>query len=111
MKSLVNFVEKDNQLVITLTDEGKEELENLKNLPIMDALAELFEDYMCNGWVWVSPEEIGALTDAPIISNDYTYIDDEANYYHSVYWFPDYMIKNELKELENVKLIFIKTTN
>jgi hypothetical protein len=113
MINVVNFEEKDDQLIITLTDEGREELENLKKLPIMDALYELFEYYTCNGWTWVKPEEIGALTDSPIISNDFEYIDndkqfDDTKKYYSVYWFPDYMIKSEIEELEKGELIFIK---
>ncbi|MGI9061916.1 MAG: hypothetical protein ACR2H5_25460 [Ktedonobacteraceae bacterium] len=30
---------------------------------------------MGNGWSWVRPEDIGALTDAPILSDDIEYDD------------------------------------
>jgi hypothetical protein len=33
-------------------------------------LAEVLEHYLANGWEWLQPEEIGALTAAPILSDD-----------------------------------------
>lgn len=114
MINLVKFTEFNNQLIIELTEEGKEELENIieLNLSVQEALEILFESYTNNGYTWVEPEEIGALTNSPIISNDFEYIDDNSDlkFYYSVYWFPDYMIKNEIEELQNGKLIFEKKT-
>ena len=36
---------------------------------------DLLEPLVCNGWMWIPPEAIGALTDAPILSEDFTLTD------------------------------------
>jgi len=47
---------------------------------------EVLEPYLCNGWQLVAPEDIGALTEATIISNgDY------------VWWDTDYTLKDFLE--------------
>jgi hypothetical protein len=40
-------------------------------------LYEALEAYTCNGWNWIPPEAIGALTDAPILSQDLSLDDSE----------------------------------
>lgn len=50
----------------------------------------------------VYPENIGALTDSPMIT-------DSLNNY---WWFPDYQVRDEFKELaEGGEIIFIKAEN
>lgn len=48
----------------------------------------LIEYHLCNGMEFINPEDIGALTDAPIIGYDY-----------KVYWLKDYCTVNEVTEL------------
>lgn len=66
------FKKVERALLISPTAEGRilalEEL--LDPQPTDSALAQFFEYWMGNGWWWVPPEDIGALTSAPIISED-----------------------------------------
>jgi hypothetical protein len=60
---------------VTFTKTRDGNLEISHDLPIEEidpsaTLSDWIEWYLCNGWEWISPEEIGALTDAPIISDD-----------------------------------------
>lgn len=66
-----------------------------------------FEHMLANGMDNVSPEEIGALTDAPIFGE--VSRDDQGKITHidSLYWFPDYAVKNPAEELkEKGKVVF-----
>lgn len=72
-----------------------------------DSFEETFEYLMQNGMDWVSPEEIGALTDAPMFGD--VSRDDQGNITdtHDVYFYQDYMTKNPSAELkEKGKVIF-----
>jgi hypothetical protein len=42
-------------------------------------LVEMLEWHLCNGWMMIPPEAIGALTSAPIISEDFM-LDDYGKY-------------------------------
>ena len=55
----------------------------------IDLLYDLLEDFIGEGWEWMAPEDIGALTDAPIIMdpNDY------------VYWYSNYMVQSPVEDL------------
>ncbi len=79
-------------LYITLTLEGREE----QPKTLEDAL----EYHLCNGWSMIQPEEIGALTDAPIIGID-VQRDDQGKLIHvgRAFWFPNYMVEDPLKTL------------
>jgi hypothetical protein len=59
----------DGSLQIQGTEYFRENAERFKDKATVQALAEILEDQMGNGWDWVDPAEIGALTEAPIISN------------------------------------------
>jgi hypothetical protein len=63
-------------------------------------LAEVLEHYLANGWEWVQPEEIGALTAAPILSDDVER-DDEGKIVKAgkVYWYPQYEVFDPLEQL------------
>jgi hypothetical protein len=53
-----------------------------------------------NGWDPVAPEWIGALTDAPIITDGATCEDDGAwIVYGRVWWFPNYMVESPYETL------------
>jgi hypothetical protein len=72
------------------------------------ALCALLEDHLCNGWEMVPPEDIGALTAAPILSDEIVRDDDgrvtEAG---RVYWYPDYQVKDEIEEIrKHLVLLF-----
>jgi hypothetical protein len=54
-----------------------------------DTLLELLESYLTNGWDWVMPEDIGALTSAPILEAP----DGR------VYWHERYQVESAAEEL------------
>lgn len=101
-----NFIILHNgNLKIELTKEGREEIEHYYNChPEMndyDILFELIEHQLCNGWTWLNPEDVGALTDAPILSDGASYNDDGVMIvYGGVWWYPNYQVVDLAKELE-----------
>lgn len=115
----------DKQLTIRLTDNGRDyllEQIDQRSGPDEDGgtrwlmapellLMSLLEHQLCNGWEWILPERIGALTSAPIIGWDCA-LNDQGDAYDRlgrVFWFPDYMVVDELAELlENVYIIFLE---
>jgi hypothetical protein len=89
-------------LRLALTAAGREAIEDeaLLTAPINEALARLLEWPLANGWEWIAPEEIGALTSAPILSDDAERDDDGTLVaITTVYWFPNYQIISEVEEL------------
>ena len=97
-----NIDPEDNNLHIKLIDRSV----NITNMDIY----ELFEYQLCNGWNLVQPEQIGALTEAPILSDDIAH-DDNGNIENigTIYWFPDYMIIDFAKQLlEKGETIFVR---
>jgi hypothetical protein len=59
------------------TQEGIEVAgEALVDGPTHDVFYEMLEDFLGNGWGFVPPEDIGAMTDAPILSQDGCIKDD-----------------------------------
>ena len=96
-----------NSIRISLTNEGRVELTDLKKddtLSPNDIFVRLIEYHLCNGWELVSPENIGALTSSLILSDDYSILDESSNIfeyeYHAAYWFPEYQVRSELKDME-----------
>jgi hypothetical protein len=93
----------NGNLLITLTDEGREKMEELlaSNLPHINVMLELLEHHLCNGWEALRPEEIGMMTGCELILSDDVDRDDE----HAVlrvghiYWHPNYMMVDELEAL------------
>ena len=105
----------NGNLKISLTPEGRIELEeisfNLENqYNDYDMFRDLIEHQLCNGWEWLQPEAIGALTDAPILSNDVVCDDNGiSNYVNVVWWYPNYMVDDIIEKLySNGYLIFDK---
>lgn len=75
--------------------------------------ADAFEGLLCNGWSWLAPQDIGALTDAPLLSNcavmedDGTYtIHDDCGFECGVFWFPDYAVCDPLEKLRDGGKVF-----
>ena len=72
------------------------------------ALYALLEDHLCGGWEMVPPEDIGALTAAPILSDEISR-DDQGSVTQAgrVYWYPDYQVRDEIDEIRrNHVLLF-----
>ena len=72
------------------------------------ALCALLEDHLSSGWEMVPPEDIGALTAAPILSDEITR-DDHGRVTDAgrVFWFPDYQVRDEIEELrKHLVLVF-----
>jgi hypothetical protein len=111
--SYVEIVKSEDGIALKLTPEGREELssyripEGWSHSPDR-LLADMLEDHLCNGWEFIQPEEIGALTSSPILS-DSAERDDFGKLLKvdQVYWFPDYAVRSELDELyENGEVFF-----
>jgi len=107
MQRFTDFVELANgNLLIKLNAEGRAELAELVEdygiaaLGFDGAFIELVEYQTCNGWEWIAPEEIGALTNALILSCD-TVRDDHGVLISCgrVYANMDYAIKSPAEEL------------
>jgi hypothetical protein len=103
-------------ILLKLTDAGREELEAYRtdhlapynwNKGTEEILCNLLEDWLCNGWEMVPPEDIGALTSAPILSDEIERDDNgEIVKVGAVYWFPDYAIICELDVLADNGEVF-----
>ncbi len=73
------------------------------------ALADVLEPATTNGLHWVRPEEVGALTDSPMLgdvayddSGDITEIEKA-----KIWWYPDYQVRSPLEDLaEQGRTIF-----
>jgi hypothetical protein len=90
----VKFIKNENNLVIKLLPEGKTLIQNCKRAGVNIDSDTFFEDLvewqLCNGWEKLRPEDIGALTDAPIFSESGE---------DKVYWFPNYQIESPVQIL------------
>ena len=102
----------DGNLEILLNRNGRRHFATIREerdtFGIHAALCALLEDHLCNGWEMVPPEDIGALTAAPILSDEIGKDEDgrvtEAG---RVYWYPDYQVRDEIEELRaHLKLVF-----
>ena len=105
---LVEFYKLDDgRLQIMLTREGRDELNSDEfTYPDFD---EMIEWQLCNGWEFIWPEEIGALTDAPILS-DAAERDDKGvlTSVGRVYWYPQYQVHNPVEELDRHVSIYFQ---
>jgi hypothetical protein len=88
----VDFKVLENCLRISLIVEV-DEIEGL-------SFEDIVEHQICNGWDWIHPEDVGALTDSPILSNSAEY-DEDYNLIKidSVFWYPNYQIHDIVKKL------------
>lgn len=83
-----------------IKEDFSEFLEDETDFDEMELESQILEDLMCNGWDYVQPEEIGALTSAPIISPDVTR-DDEGEFISAdvVYAYMDYQVDSWVQRL------------
>ena len=109
VQRIINITElPDGTLEISLdnTDDAREELkEMMDKWPNEDVWVELLEPTSTSGsYALVAPELVGALTESPIIATeqalpnedtDVMELHPEAKYW----WFPNYMVENELETL------------
>jgi hypothetical protein len=104
--SYVKLAEETSSLHIRLTEAGFQELQSQRDdmgwkRGTLYILLDLLEDWLCNGWEWVKPEDIGALTSAPILRSPRG----------TLYWFPAYAITCEIEEmLANGEVVFSRAS-
>lgn len=101
LAQMVDFVVKGPNLHIVLIPSMREDVEALRGKADDDALAEMAEPWLGNGWTWVAPEDIGALTQAPILSQDVEYDDEHGDIVRvgRIYYFDRYQTHSEVEEL------------
>ncbi len=91
-------------LRIALTADGKDEVETFRIEKYQHgtwaALVCLLDDHLSCGWELIAPEELAALTSAPILGTGIDR-DDQGKIcrVEHLYWFPDYAIRDEIEEL------------
>jgi hypothetical protein len=97
-------------LRIVLTENGRANFETIEeerdSHGINVALFALLEDHLCNGWEMVPPEDLGALTAAPILSDEIVR-DEQGRLVEAgrVYWYPDYAVRDEIEEIRTKSAI------
>ena len=104
--SYIEIEKTEDGIKLVLTKEGREELEERRDedgnydKPTDSILYDMLEDHLCNGWEMIAPEDIGAMTSAPILSDEVERDDNGGiTALGAVYWFPDYAVSCELDEL------------
>jgi hypothetical protein len=123
MANYLNIKETNKGLEIKATKEGKEYIrEQFKSHPedlncgyqgnYNMLWADLLEYYSCNGsYSIITPESIGALTDAPIIASEANYNDDgniELPEDAKIWWLSDYMVLDEMMLLRKGKTVIFE---
>ena len=103
----------EGNLAIHLTAEGQKEFPTIEAerdaRGINAALHLLLEDHLASGWDYVAPEDIGALTAAPILSDNVLWDDaGDVAAVERVYWYPDYQIHDEIEELREKLVIMFQ---
>ena len=113
MQKYAEFSKEPEGLVIVLRPEKdiEEEVRAIaaKEIDADSKLAEVIEWQLCNGWEFLRPEEVGALTDAPILSDDVER-DTQGNVTHvgKIYWWPQYERFDPVEQLlEQGTIIFM----
>ena len=102
----------NGNLRIVLLEEGRESVEEIaaKEINADSKLAETIEWQLSNGWSMVRPEDIGALTEAPILSEEIDFDNlGTARNVGTVYWYPQYDVFDPIaKLLENGFVEFVR---
>lgn len=99
----MRFTKVGGNLVITVTAQEQGELLAQEDLSSDGAFFEAVEHELCNStWEFVRPEEVGALTDSLILSDE-AERDDRGELVNigRVYWFPAYEVRSPLRDLAN----------
>lgn len=102
-----------NGVLFSIDAEEREDLREPSEHHWDYRFGEAFGYLLCNGWEWLAPEDIGALTDAPILSNCMSRDDDGTMTAHSecgrecgIFWFPNYMVEDPLETLRDKGEVF-----
>ena len=95
----MEFIRKENSLLLVIDNDGERDclwdFHNDNSIETDNAMYDFFESILANTeWEWINPEEIGALTDAPILG-----IKDENENVIEAYGFMDYAVKSLMVEL------------
>jgi len=105
----------NGDLKITLNPEGKIELTETQeqykdSWNDFDLFYNIIDYHLCNGWTRLYPEDVGALTESPILSQDVSYNDNgDIETVGDIFWYPNYQVENLAEKLlENGYLIFSK---
>lgn len=112
-------LKKEGRLLrMQLTEEGREFLleeygddaEHGRAYDDAGVLLRLLEPHLCNGWTSPKSEEVGALTDSLLLSDDFEYSEQEdRSAYGNLYWDPDYAVTDYVKELLiNGEVVFVE---
>jgi len=103
----------DGNLEILPNENGRSNFDTIQEVRdaqgVNEALYALLEDHLDNGWEMVPPEDIGALTAAPILSDEIVR-DDNGRIVEAgrVYWYPDYAVRDEIEELRDKLLLLFQ---
>ena len=91
------------QLTITVNESERNELTQMDHIQSDKALYDFFEYLIANSELqWISPEETGDLTDAPMLG-----IKNEKDIVEERWAFMDYMLRSPLEDLkEKEKVVF-----
>lgn len=97
---------KNGDLEIT-TDKPNSLRDSYENLDADYSLYDAFDWLTSNGLNWINPEDIGALTSAPILSDSPCNDDGTFPVDMKVFWFPEYQVESPLRTLvETGKVVF-----
>jgi len=99
------FNEKNDCLIITIDDDEKNLLRTIDEIDSDNTMFDFFETSIANSeWEWIQPEDIGALTSAPILGYK-----DNNDKIINAYAFMDYQVESFLgKLLEYGEVTLIK---
>lgn len=97
-------------LKLILISEAREELIELRDrmddpkdtLTVADAEADVLESLIANGWQYIEPGDVGALTSAPMISEDVGFDEDDEPLIQAgghVYAYMDYQVRSFVEDL------------
>lgn len=101
----LHFERANGNLILTLTEEGRADLDDLvaKHGGDVEAvLWDLMEHQLANGWTALQPSDIGALTTCPVILTEEAEYNDDGSalaYVGRVYWHRNYMLDDPIELL------------
>lgn len=92
----------NGDLEISVDPDGDYDWDRLLHGTTDQALADLLEYEIGNGWDIIDPSDTGDLTSSPMICDDVTVKDDGTRViYGNVWWFPNYQIESPIETLRN----------
>ncbi len=95
----VDLIKGQRNLTIRLTESGRHAVTEWRSDGKADVeiIADLLEHHFGNGWTYIRPSDIGAITEAMIISDDVEYDNDGALVrVGRVFWNPGYAVGGDI---------------